>query len=315
MPDEIVSKCGALGGALVLCAGYGTRLRPLTDERPKALLPVGDRSVLATICERLAAFGLKRAVVNTHHLEAEFRNDISGLGVEIEVSPEPEILGTAGGIAHARRHFGPGPVLVWNGDILCSPSPQTRASMVSKASVPTSVAEAAVGACLLYERRPAGEGNVGIGPGSQGLVRLRGECFGDEICGGDYVGISVLSPESVAQMPSPGCLVGDHLLPWLRNGGRLAAESLAGGWAETGGLKSYLRANMAWLEARAISEWRGEGAAVGSGVRLQNSIVGAGARVRGTGTLDNCVVWPGAQATAPLSGAIVTPRAVVPVVS
>lgn len=306
MPDENVSKRGALGGALVLCAGYGTRLRPLTDERPKALLPVGDRSVLATICERLAAFGLKRAVVNTHHLEAEFNNSLSDLDVEIEISSEPEILGTAGGIAHARRYFGPGPVLVWNGDILCSPSAQTMVLMVSKAS--------ALGACLLYARRPAGEGSVGIGPGSQGVVRLRGECFGDEICGGDYVGVSVLSPESVAQMPSLGCLVGDHFLPWLGSGRRLAAESLAGGWAETGGLESYWRANLAWLEKRGISEWRGEGADVGDGVRLQKSIVGAGARVAGTGTLDNCVVWPGAQATAPLFGAIVTPRAVVPVV-
>ena len=292
---------------MVLCAGYGTRLRPLSDECPKALLPVGDRSVLATICDRLAARGLKKAVINTHHRGGDFLKDLNLLSLKVEVSPEDEILGTAGGIAHARAFFGPGPVLVWNGDILCDPSSDGLASMASRASAE------GVGACLLYEKRPQGEGSLGIGLPSQGLVRVRGECFGDEVHGGDFVGISVLSAGCVARLPERGCLVGDVFLPWLRSGGRVAVEAHAGGWAETGSIKSYAQANLTWLRDRGLSEWRGEGAMVAPGVGLRDSIVGRGAQVAGTGTLDNCVVWPGARAVAPLSGVIVTPRAVVPV--
>lgn len=309
MADEIVSPQVALGGALVLCAGFGTRLRPLTEERPKALLPVGDRSVLATICDALAARGLTHLTVNSHHLSSELSIYIAGLQLDIQVSHEREILGTAGGIAHARRFFGQGPVLVWNGDILCEPPAAVLTSMACVVATGSGL-----GACLLYEPRPVGQGNLGIGAESQGLVRLRGERFGEETGGGDYVGISVLSAECVAQLPERGCLVGDVFLPWLRSGRRLGAQALVCGWQETGGLHSYASANAAWLRARGLSEWRGPGAVVEAGVGVRGSIVGAGAQVSGTGTLDGCVVWPGARAVAPLSDAIVTLRTVVPVV-
>ena len=59
--------------AMVLCAGLGTRLRPLTDELPKPLVPVGDKPLLARIADSLRSAGIDGFVVNTHHLSHEFR--------------------------------------------------------------------------------------------------------------------------------------------------------------------------------------------------------------------------------------------------
>src|SRR5688572_24985701 len=107
-----------MASAIVLSAGFGTRLRPLTDELPKVLVPVGDRSLLAHIAAALREAGHSELVINTHHKSEVFVSYISNLGVKIDVIHEPEIRGTAGGVAGARPWFRCSEVLVWNGDIL-----------------------------------------------------------------------------------------------------------------------------------------------------------------------------------------------------
>src|SRR5262245_37568354 len=105
--------------AMILAAGLGTRLRPLTDELPKPLVPVGDRPALAHIADQLARAGIHEAVLNTHHLAEAFSAErLAGLPIRISMIHEPRILGTGGGIANAARALGEGEVVVWNGDIL-----------------------------------------------------------------------------------------------------------------------------------------------------------------------------------------------------
>ncbi len=88
--------------AMVLAAGFGTRLRPLTEVFPKPLVPLGDRSVLAHIVDRLAAAGAPRVVVNRHHLRQRFDDAaMSRLALPLSLSAEDDILGTAGGVRHA----------------------------------------------------------------------------------------------------------------------------------------------------------------------------------------------------------------------
>src|SRR5712672_1949388 len=106
--------------AIVLSAGFGTRLRPLTDELPKPLMPVGDRPMIAHVWDALRSSGIERVVANTHHLAIDFEHEIRRLGVDIEVVHEPEILGTAGGVANASAALGAGAILIWNGDVLAS---------------------------------------------------------------------------------------------------------------------------------------------------------------------------------------------------
>jgi NDP-sugar pyrophosphorylase family protein len=108
---------------MILAAGLGTRLRPLTDRVPKALVEVGGRPMLQRVAERLVAAGADRLVVNLHHhAEAveSFLGDWSPEGVEVRISrEEPEILETGGGLKHAARHLGrDAPFFLHNVDVV-----------------------------------------------------------------------------------------------------------------------------------------------------------------------------------------------------
>src|SRR5262245_51290867 len=100
--------------AMILGAGLGKRLRPLTDELPKPLVPVGDRPIVAHVLERLRAGGIERAVLNTHHLPERFESVLGALPLPLDLVHEPELYGTAGGVANAAPLLGPGTIVVWN---------------------------------------------------------------------------------------------------------------------------------------------------------------------------------------------------------
>lgn len=108
--------------AMVLAAGLGTRMRPLTDDRPKALVEVGGKALIDHMLDRLAAAGVETAVVNVHYfadlVEAHLAaRQARGLGPRIIISDErPQALETGGGIRHALPLLGEGPVWVANID-------------------------------------------------------------------------------------------------------------------------------------------------------------------------------------------------------
>lgn len=106
--------------AMVLAAGKGTRLHPLTEMLPKPMLPVAGRPVLAHIIEWLLCHGIHRVAINLHYHPEVIRkyfDDCSWRGVEIVYSEEPELLGTAGGVKKMEAFFGD-PFLVVYGDVL-----------------------------------------------------------------------------------------------------------------------------------------------------------------------------------------------------
>lgn len=285
--------------ALVLCAGLGTRLRPLTDELPKPLVPIGDRPLLEHITSILWRAGAERSFVNVHHLSEVFLRNITQLNDKFEISVEAEILGTAGGIAQIRPRLEHDCLLVWNGDVLTVPPLR---QLVQRARLTG-------GLCLAIRRRPAFEGTVGVGEGGA-IVRLRGERFGPERMGGDYLGVAALGAECLVSLPSRGCLIGDWALPALRSGGSIhSVESEPAYWFDVGEPGSYLRANLSWLERTrgdGLASWAAANAQIASGVELEQSVVGPGALIEGKGTLRRTVVWPGARARAPLAASIVT---------
>ena len=108
--------------AMILAAGRGERLRPLTDRMPKPLVPAGGKPLIAWHLERLAAAGIREAVINVSHLGeqiVERLGDGAAWGLKIGWSREAEPLETAGGMALARELLGPDPFLVVNGDVYC----------------------------------------------------------------------------------------------------------------------------------------------------------------------------------------------------
>jgi mannose-1-phosphate guanylyltransferase len=287
--DALVSS------AIILCAGFGTRLRPLTDELPKPLVPVGDRSILEHALASLLAAGVSELVINAHHLAERFEGALAGMAAKVQLVVEPAIRGTAGGVAGARRYLSSAPVLVWNGDILVAP-PIDQLLMGTEAS----------SFCLGVAPRPLGEGTVGLGADGR-VVRLRGERFGLELGGGDYVGVLAIGAGALGSLPEFGCLVGDAALPLLRAGGTVRSAAVTTPWTDAGDAHSLLGANLAWLGARGLNSFRASDSEVSPGVELRQALVGSGARVEGRGLLERCVVCPGARAVAPLRDAIVAP--------
>ena len=107
--------------AMILAAGFGTRLRPLTDVTPKPLLPVAGTPMIVWNLLLLKRHGIQDVVINLHHLGAMIEQALGGgarFGMRITYSHEPVILGTGGGIKQAENSFGGEPVLVLNGDTL-----------------------------------------------------------------------------------------------------------------------------------------------------------------------------------------------------
>jgi aminoglycoside/choline kinase family phosphotransferase/dTDP-glucose pyrophosphorylase len=106
---------------MILAAGLGTRLRPLTEHVPKPLVPVLDRPLLENVVLNLRAAGVTRIAVNTHHLPEQVREFVATLpsAGEVELFHEPEILGTGGALVNAREFLSEGEYfLVHNGDVL-----------------------------------------------------------------------------------------------------------------------------------------------------------------------------------------------------
>lgn len=107
--------------AMVMAAGLGTRLRPLTYDAPKPLVPVANRPVMEHILRLLPRHGFEQAVANLHWFPDEIRDrfrDGSNLGVELSYSYEDELLGTAGGVRNVSGFFGSEPFLVMAADAL-----------------------------------------------------------------------------------------------------------------------------------------------------------------------------------------------------
>ncbi|HVC11273.1 MAG TPA: nucleotidyltransferase family protein [Burkholderiales bacterium] len=108
--------------AMILAAGRGERLRPLTDRIPKPLLEAAGKPLLAWHLERLAAAGFTEVVINVAHLAERIvaaMGDGGAYGLRIAYSREAEPLETAGGIAHARELLGPDAFLLLNADVYC----------------------------------------------------------------------------------------------------------------------------------------------------------------------------------------------------
>jgi len=106
--------------AMILAAGLGTRMRPLTDNLPKPLLPLGDSTIIEQHLYKLADIGISEVVINTCYLAEKIEQHLGtgeAFGLKINYSKETTPLETAGGIKHALTLLGSEPFLLLNGDI------------------------------------------------------------------------------------------------------------------------------------------------------------------------------------------------------
>lgn len=192
---------------MVLAAGLGTRLRPLTDNLPKALVEVGGRTMLEIALRRLQAFGMHDVVVNTHHhaeMVETFLREHANFGMHIEISREDALLDTGGGLKRAKRFFQDAPdepFLLHNVDVISSIdlAEMVRRHEQSGALATLAVMERKSSRLLLFD---AAEELCGRQAGREGtleLVRPVGETRARAFCG-----IHVISPRIFALLDEEG---------------------------------------------------------------------------------------------------------------
>ena len=215
--------------AMILAAGLGTRMRPLTDTRPKPLLPLRGRPMIDLALDHAAAAGVRRAVVNLHYLGGMVRDHLARRAApEILFSEEqPEILDTGGGIAHALPLLGAAPFHAVNSDaVWVGPNPL--------AVLAAAWAPARMDALLLLV--PRGRARSYTRPGDFFLSgegdapTRRGDAEAAPLV---YSGAQIIAPGSFANAPSGAFslnLIWDALLAR----GRLAAVTYPGIWVDVG---------------------------------------------------------------------------------
>jgi NDP-sugar pyrophosphorylase family protein len=108
--------------AMVLAAGLGTRLRPLTDTRPKALVEIGSRTLLEITLSRLRSFGVRDVIINVHHFAemiVDYLHANANFGMHLEISREDMLLDTGGGLKRAAWFFDTAdPFILHNVDVI-----------------------------------------------------------------------------------------------------------------------------------------------------------------------------------------------------
>lgn len=201
--------------AMILAAGLGTRLRPLTNDRPKALVTVAGHTLLEITLARLRSFGVRQVIVNTHHfadMVADYLEANDFFGMQIEVSREEVLLDTGGGLKRAADFFlknsggSEEAFLVHNVDVMSTIdlTQMVRVHAETGALATLAVNQRETSRYLLFDEkgqlcgRRAGRG-VGQEPGDAEMVRPAAE-----ISALAFTGIHVISPRFLGMMKEEG---------------------------------------------------------------------------------------------------------------
>lgn len=286
--------------AMILAAGHGKRLLPLTERRPKCLMPVANRPLLGLWFGRLVSLEVDKVVINTHHLADQVKRWLVKLRpamMEVLTSHEPELLGTGGGLVKARTLLGETPFLLVNADVLCTADlfPLMR-------SLENTGAVAVLG--LVDDKR---FNTVAVSPQGKVLGFKGDQGIPADALWRTYSGLAAISPRLLDFLPPSGysSLV-EGLRAAIQAGELVAGASLDGFWDDLGTPQRLLEVhrllaftpppNLRHLrfrepvlvanEAHVHPEAKVEGfvaldrgARIEAGARVKDSVLFAGARV------------------------------------
>ncbi len=190
--------------AMILAAGLGTRLRPLTDDRPKALVEVGGRTMLEITLQRLRTFAINEVIINTHHFADKVQACLesnNNFGMKIEISREETLLDTGGGLKNASHFFlsagSQEPFLLHNVDVLSTIDLARMAAVhvESRALATLAVQARPTSRPLLFDRGNQFRGRANRNAPTEeepGMQRLA------------FSGIHVLSPRIIEKLTEQG---------------------------------------------------------------------------------------------------------------
>lgn len=309
--------------ALVLAAGLGTRLRPLTDDLPKPLLPVLGQPLLGLTLRRLAAAGCEAAAINLHHGAGHIRRVFGSehAGLPLTWSEEPQLLGTLGALAPLAGFFaGADLALVINGDSLCRwPLAELVGRHLATGALATLLlaaradpAEFGGGVAvdragkLLWLRPAHAPGDLpgdlrgqagGVSPppgretrGPRGILRTWRRVF----AGAHVLSRRLLDRIAASPAPVPADFVRDLYEPLLaEQPGCLDSLTTGRRWHDLGTPRRYLEATLDWTGAR--GRWISPAADVASSAAVRRSSLEAGSRVAAGAIVEDSVLLPDAS--------------------
>lgn len=183
---------------MLLAAGMGTRLRPLTERLPKCMMPVGGKPILEHNIQWLKKYGVTDIIINLYYLPQVVINHFgngSKWGIKITCSVEKEILGTAGGVKNVTWFFGKDPFIVWYGDNLCACDLNRLVAFHR--------AKAGIATIVLYHREDVTQcGIVGLDASDQILHFLEKPRPEQVFSHWANAGIYILNPEVLNYIPA-----------------------------------------------------------------------------------------------------------------
>ncbi len=282
--------------AFVLGAGLGRRLRPLTDDLPKPLVPVFQKPLITFALDHLTAAGVKSFVINTHYLPAEFEMFFAAGNyrqLPVRLVHEPVLLETGGGMKNAQPFMSSQPFLVYSGDLLTDIAlePLIEEHLRSGNDVTLALRETGLAAQIaLRDGRVLDIGNRRGHPGSL-----------------DYANVSVWSPQAFSRF-SLGEKISfiPVLAKWIGEGGRIGGVILnEGRWFNLASAAQYLEIH----RAIAQEHWRpryaqppdwpvriAPDAVIEEGAEMIGFVsVGARCRVASGARVEDSILWPGAR--------------------
>lgn len=294
--------------AFVLGAGMGLRLRPLTEQLPKPLVPIFHKPLITFALDHLRALGVESFCINTHRLAGQFEELFAArvyAGAPVRLLHEPELLETGGGIKNAEPALRPERFIVYSGDILTDIdlAPLVAEHFAARNDVTLALRETGLArGVAFHDGRVVDIGQRHGHPGTH-----------------DFANVSIWNPSIFARLPAGEKISFIPILgDWIAQGGRIGGVILnERKWFNIGSREGYLEVH------RTIAQdgWRpeyvrapgwpnfvapdaeidpsaqlagfhsiGAKCRVGSGARIENSVIWPGAEITSQSDLRNCIV-------------------------
>lgn len=296
---------------MIMAAGIGTRLRPVTDLVPKPMAPIANRPALYHILNLLKRHGLREVVINLHHLPDAIRNyfgDGALMGMDLHYSFEPELLGTAGGVKNNSEFLGGGTFLVMSGDSLTDIDLTGLIAAHRRYGSVATIAVKEVADPSLFGVVVADDDDRVVGFQEKPTL----EEARSRLCN---CGIYVFEPEILSHiLPGQFDDFGRRVFPdLLKERVPFHANSVSGYWSDVGNLHEYVRGNGDALAGKVDVQipgvevrpglWVEEGSEVAPSVRIEPPVlVGRDCRLEAQAVVegpavigDGCVVGAGAH--------------------
>jgi NDP-sugar pyrophosphorylase family protein len=278
--------------AMILAAGFGTRLWPLTVDRTKPAIPVLGRPLIGHVAAYLAGAGIREVLVNLHHEGESVRRALGNggdFGVELTYVDEPEILGTSGALDNARTLLEESPFVVINGKIITDID--LRAAIEAH-----KLADALATLVLLPNAKRERFSEVlttgSLVTGFGGMPAAADLDTGTPLM---FTGIQILSPRIFSYIPRArfSHSTSDVYPQAIAAGERIIGHVASGSWYELSTIPRYLEISLHLMRERQQSVYVGPGSLISPSAEVENSILWENVVVGDGARIDRCVLADG----------------------